>query len=84
MKFQPANLRKLDGALPAHLRNDQAMTFILVQSSGEVRYAHSRIDKDRLVAAYDEGADCLMLAWTGQYKTDVFELTRAELERRYL
>ena len=84
MKLNPRNLRKLDGDYPTQLRNDQGMTFILVKASGEVRYGHGRGDKDDLVAAYDEGADLLMLAWTGKYKTDLFELTRAELERRYL
>jgi hypothetical protein len=84
VKFQPRNLRKLEGDHPMQLRNDKGMTFILVKTSGAVQYATDRGDKDALVADYDEKAgDLLMLAWTGHWKTDVFELTRAELERRY-
>ena len=82
MIFKPENFRALPLEAP-RLRDDQAMTLILIKASGEACYAHGRTAKDELVARYEPASDMLLCAWTGQWKTDVFLLSINDIEARY-
>jgi hypothetical protein len=87
--FKPENFRQLPalepGKLsePIDLRDDQSMTLVLVKASGEALFAHSRGGKDDIVRRFDATTDLLLLAWTGRYKTDVFQLSAADIAARY-
>jgi hypothetical protein len=59
------------------------MTLILVKESGEAIYARTRGDKDKLIENFDSQNDLLLLAWTGQYATDIFHLTGPDIKENY-
>lgn len=82
MQFNPLNFRTLPADLPGKIRTDQGMTLISVKPTGEARYGRTVGDKDSIVREYLP-SDLLLLAWTGQYRTDVFLLSPADLERSY-
>jgi hypothetical protein len=83
MTYKPEGFRSLP-ALMTKLRADQGITLILVKADGSARYGHGRVDKDAIVQSFNELEDMLLLAWTGQYKTDVFVLTRSDLDAHYV
>ena len=82
MLFHPTNFRTLPDELPSALRTDQGMTFISIKSDGTARYGRTVADKDAIVEEHTDG-DLLLLAWTGQWRTDVFLVTKADLARHY-
>lgn len=65
-----------------NLRTDQGMTLIIVMQSGGVEYANRTGEKDDLLAKR-EPTDRVLLAWTGQWRTDIFELSAADLDKYY-
>lgn len=64
------------------LRNNRSLTFILVRE-GEIYSTTDRKLKDFITKNYKDG-DILLLAWTGEYKTDVFLVTKEELYKHYV
>lgn len=55
---------------------------ILVKANGNIMYGGQY--KDHVIEAYDaEEGDVLMFAWVGKFRTDVFRLTKEDLERHY-
>jgi hypothetical protein len=84
-KFNPKNFRRIekDHEPQFDLRTHQGSTLILIKSSGDAMYGRTRADKDHIVAEFDGKTDLLLWAWTGTYKTDIFLLTREELDRYY-
>lgn len=81
--FKPEGFRILAHDHAGKLRDDQGMTLILVQATGEALYASSRTGKDAIVARYKPNSDLLLLAWTGSYRTDVFQLSQADIDAHY-
>jgi hypothetical protein len=82
--FKPENFRKLtDNSKPSSIRDEEHMTLILVKATGEACYERTRTGKDELVTRFDEKNDLLLLAWTGQYKTDIFQLSADDLATCY-
>lgn len=78
-------LRKIPDNFPFKIRSSGAMTLILEKDGGFTFENSSPVQKDALVAQYDP-TDCgntLLMAWTGQYKTDIFIVTPHDLERFY-
>ena len=67
------------------LRNDKRMTLIFVRNRVPVQWARTRAEKDELVAEYQAiSRECkVLLAWTGAYHTDVFQLTPSDISRLY-
>ncbi len=84
MKFEPTGFRPLDVEYCLDLRNNQHMTLILVEATGKTTYDYGRCGKDDIVKKFNPDKDLLMLAWTGQYKTAIFALGVAELEKHYV
>ena len=70
-------------AVPRNIRSDAKLALVLIQPSGAISCATGASDKDSLVRAYDPAADCLLLAWAGQWKTDVFRLDADDLALIY-
>ena len=82
MRFSPLNFRRLPEDFSSKIRTEDGMTLILVQTCGAARYGRTRADKDAIVAQRcDE--DLLLLAWPGRYRTDIFLLERADIDRHY-
>jgi hypothetical protein len=65
------------------IRAARELTLILVKPAGTADWAHDRAGKDALVSAFEPTADLLLMAWTGQWRTDIFRLTAEDLERYY-
>ena len=87
MIFTPENFRTFDAKTPSpsiEIRTRDGSPMILIKSTGEAAYAGTRLEKDQLVARFDDEYDLLLWAWQGQYRTDVFRLTRADLDRCYI
>lgn len=86
MKFKPGNFRKLteepdsDTACP-NIRTVGPL--ILIKHSGEASFDNTRGGKDEMVASFDESKDLLLWAWPGQWRTDVFQLSKVDLEKHY-
>jgi hypothetical protein len=68
---------------PTTLRADRGMTLILIKATGTVNFSHSCKGKDEIVRRFVDETDLLLLAWTGQWTTDIFRLTRTDLDLRY-
>lgn len=67
-------------------RTAQSMTLILITEAGEILFENSSpLQKDELMKLYggDGSGDVMLLAWNGQYKTDIFELTDEDLRKHY-
>lgn len=84
MTFAPQGFRVLneDSRPRVPLRNDARLTLILVKTTGEASYARTRGDKDAMIARLKDG-DLLLMAWTGNHYSDVFLLSREDVERYY-
>lgn len=52
----------------------QHVTLLLVARDGELRMGKSKGDKRSILANLEEG-DQLLLAWTGTWSTDIFDVT---------
>ena len=85
MNFSPENFRSFDAETPAwvNIRVDDKSPLILIKASGEAVYARSAKDKDALLARFDEANDLLLWPWSGQYRTDVFRLSKSDLNKFY-
>ena len=83
MIFAAKNLRKFDTSFSVGIRSNKASPLILCNANGEISYASNRGDKDSLVASFNEDTDVLMYAWRGEYNTDVFKVSKADLEKHY-
>lgn len=83
MTFNVTGSCSLPTPFPYKIRNSKEMTLILVKADGSVSIVvDGRADKDALVARYDNG-DILLMAWTGQWSTNIFLLTRADIDNHY-
>jgi len=78
-------LRTLPDDFRHKIRTNGGMTLILITEFGDMSFENSSpVKKDALIADYNEdGGDTLLLAWTGQYKTDIFLLTQEDLNKHY-
>jgi hypothetical protein len=81
--FRPINFRALAADFSGSIREGQQYSPILVKANGEASYGHTRSDKDSIVASFDGGSDLLLMAWTGQYRTDIFHLTQGDLDAHF-
>jgi hypothetical protein len=82
IEFKPLDFKSLPEDFRFKIRNSNAMTLISVKPSGMARYSRTRSGKDAIVSEHAEG-DLLMLAWTGRHGTDIFLVTRADIDRHY-
>jgi hypothetical protein len=75
-------LRELPADFGGSIRKDSSLTLIMIDGAAEVRFANRASDKDELRRYYDTHSDCkLLIAWTGNWRTDLFALSADELER---
>jgi hypothetical protein len=83
--FAVANARTIvrTESVPRNIRSDSKLALILVKPDGAISCATGAADKDSIVRAYDPVADCLLLAWAGQWKTEVFRLDLEDLALIY-
>jgi hypothetical protein len=82
MIFKPEGFRQLEGNAVPLIRPSTRMTLILVAADGFATYAIAVSDKDALLARRKQG-DLLLLAWMGEWRTDVFLLSDSDLEKYY-
>lgn len=77
--------RKLPENFPFKIRTSGAMTLILIDGVAVAFENSSPLGKDKMIDSFMEfdGRAMLLLAWTGQYKTDIFELTREDILKHY-
>src|SRR5262249_15754736 len=73
--FKCENFRSFDGG-PATCWNGSS-GLVLVKKTGEIIYGRVTGEKKELLARYQEG-DVLLLAWHGQWQTDIFIVTPAD------
>ncbi len=66
------------------IRNMNSSSLILIKPNGMVESSRFVAEKDRMVSVYVEGEDLLLFAWHGQYRTDIFILTKEDLAKHYL
>jgi hypothetical protein len=85
MKFNPKNFRRItsDNRPPFPIRANKNTTLILVKATGDAEYAKDENSKDRIVAQFDEAADLLLWAWAGAWSTDIFVLSKEDLDNYY-
>ncbi len=85
MDFKLSNFRRITAeSKPSFkIRAADRMPLILVKQSGEAIYANRSTDKDNLVAQFDSERDLLLWPWVGEWRTDVFQLTKTDLENHY-
>lgn len=87
MIFKPEDFRVFDEKTPSpsiEIRTRDGSPLILMKGTGEAAYADTRVQKDELIARFEDDHDLLLWAWRGQYRTDVFRLTRVDLDRCYV
>jgi hypothetical protein len=82
MSLKGSQFRKLEPNVDLDLRGGGWYTLILIQIEGAT-YGNTVRAKDLIVSEFKESGGLLLLAWQGQYKTDVFHLTMEELEKNY-
>lgn len=85
MNLNPKNFRRFDSESKPDfaIRLARNSPLILVKGDGDALFAKSQGDKDALVAQFNESTDLLLWAWAGQWSTDVFQLTAADLAAHY-
>jgi len=88
MIFKPENFRTFDAKTPSpsiEIREKGGSPLILIKGTGEVACARTMTDKDALIERFDGEHDLLLWVWRGQHPphTDVYRLTRADLDKSY-
>lgn len=86
MKLDAKNFRSLDEqqfSYSLRIRANKLSPLLLIKSNGAVEYAVNLTDKDNLVANFDEKKDVLVWAWAGEWKTDMFKLSKQDLDKHY-
>jgi len=82
--FKPEGFRTIDPkSPPVGIRNQGIFSLILVKANGVAHFANSATGKGKIVSAFDPVTDLLLIAWTGQWKTDIFHLTKEDLDLVY-
>lgn len=82
MTFNPI-LRRINPENPEYfpkIRTSKGMTLILVTTIGDVTFANDVHGKEEIIRKR-KSEDLLMLAWTGQWSTDIFLVTDEDLEK---
>ncbi len=82
MTFKPI-LRTLESQNPEFfpkIRTSKGMTLILVTTDGDATFASDVFGKEEIISKR-KPEDLLMLAWTGQWSTDIFLVTDGDLEK---
>lgn len=80
--MKTTDFRKFHGDSRVSLNNMLDMStspFILIKKNGESTYANSRGDKQYLIEQFNEKKDLLLFAWSGRWRTDVFQLSKEDL-----
>jgi hypothetical protein len=76
------NARRLDGIdYPPDPMNNTTCPLILVKPSGRIVCAVSKSERREIVEIFQPEHDVLLMAWPGQWNTDVFRLDEADLKR---
>lgn len=77
MKLTPQNFRTLDPDLrPLDIEQMNTSPTILIKADGEIT--------QNFIEGYNESSgDVLLFAWAGTWRTDVFVLTEADLQKHY-
>lgn len=84
MKLNPTGLRSVsDITYCLGIRCAAGSPLLLCKSTGEVKFASGRLDKDKVVAEFDEAKDLLIWSWHGNYGSDMFQLSKADIDKHY-
>lgn len=67
-----------------NLRGDRGMTLILLGGDGSVHWGRTVGDKENLRSLYKpEDGDEMLLAWNGNYTTDLFRLDQGDIRKHW-
>ena len=83
---EPKPFRRLSGehVPPFAIRDANRSPLILINKYGEAEHASVGFEKDALIARFEPAnGDQLLWAWVGEWQTDVFSLTKADLAAHY-
>ncbi len=84
MNFKPENFRTFDAETPSWVEiRTMKSPLILIKGTGEAAYARTVGDKDLLIERFDESTDLLLWPWEGEWRTEVFRLSRQDLDKFY-
>lgn len=82
--MNPKNLRTLDkDTHPLYIRVNTVCPLILCKSNGDVLYGKNRGEKDDVLAQCNFDADLLIFPWVGEWSTDVFVLSKSDVDKHY-
>ena len=74
MSYDSTALRTLPADFGDHRElKDPLYTFVCITGAGVIAAANTVAEKQQMLDAF-QGGDTLLLAWHGQYKTDMFSL----------
>lgn len=76
--FQPLDL----AAVKYHIRVMDSSALVLIKQDGRIIYGRTRTEKDDLMKKLDD-TDVILFGWHGNYRTDIFTLTPAQLRGLY-
>jgi hypothetical protein len=71
MKFDASCLRHASGSADVFPWRARDVTFLLITTTGRVSQAQGIAEKRALLETADEN-DCLLAAWPGRWKQDIF------------
>jgi hypothetical protein len=83
MNFDTSTLRRFEDTFPVGVRETRESPLILLKPNGTIAWASRAPEKDELREKFDAVNDVLLLAWAGQWRTDVFLVTEDELKKIY-
>lgn len=84
MIFKPSGFRHYTpDQYEPKIRESTLKTLILVTAEGSATYAVDRSSKDAIIAQWKPDDDMLLMAWTGKWRTDIFLMTKAEIDTFY-
>ncbi len=86
MKLNPKSFRIFtEESTPGEIRDMCGSPLILVKANGQISWGTQKTYKDDLLKEYDEKAgDVMLFSWSGQFTTDMFIVTAADLKKCYL
>jgi hypothetical protein len=78
------NLRKLPDDLHFKIRTSGSMTLIYIPRDSAIpTFANTATGKDKIIEEADLAVDTVLVAWNGNYKTDIFEYTSEDHRKHY-
>ena len=82
--FKPEGFRAIDPkSPPMGVRKQGIFSLILIKANGVACFENTATGKDNIRSKFDPETDLLLMTWTGQWRTDIFHLTKEDLDLVY-